>query len=200
MSGIGNERRFVPVQFGVVTVSDTRSIEDDRSGNLLESRIAEAGHELRERILVRDDIEEIRAVAHDWTVRDDIDAIIFTGGTGFTGRDVTPDALEPLYDKAMDGFSAIFHRISYDKIGTSTIQSRASAGSDQPDLRLPAAGLDRRLQGCLGRHSQGRSSTIATCRAISWKSCRGWTSTSNGAAAKASDRLRTDQSGCPSAR
>ncbi|WP_114390141.1 molybdenum cofactor biosynthesis protein B [Notoacmeibacter marinus] len=127
-SHIDENRVFVPVRFGVVTVSDTRTLAEDRSGDLLVDRISKAGHELQARDIVRDEVDAIQALVRDWTARDDIDAIILTGGTGFTGRDVTPDAIEPLYDKAMDGFSAIFHRISYEKIGTSTIQSRASAG------------------------------------------------------------------------
>ncbi|MCP1198261.1 molybdenum cofactor biosynthesis protein B [Notoacmeibacter sp. MSK16QG-6] len=125
---IDENRAFIAVGFGVITVSDTRTLEEDRSGDVLASRIAGAGHELRVRDIVRDEIGAIQTLVREWSRRDDIDAIILTGGTGFTGRDVTPDAIEPLYDKAMDGFSAIFHRISFEKIGTSTIQSRASAG------------------------------------------------------------------------
>ncbi|RLQ87419.1 molybdenum cofactor biosynthesis protein B [Notoacmeibacter ruber] len=128
MSRIDDRRPFIPVGFGIVTVSDTRTLGNDRSGDLLAERIATAGHTQHAREIVRDEVSDIQRIAGEWSLRDEIDAIIFTGGTGFTGRDITPDALEPLYDKAMDGFSAIFHRISYEKIGTSTIQSRASAG------------------------------------------------------------------------
>ena len=121
-------RDFIPVRFAVLTVSDTRSLADDRSGDILAERIAVAGHALAARALVRDDIEAIQAQVRGWVADPAIDAVIATGGTGFTGRDVTPEALEPLFDKRMDGFSAVFHRISYDKIGASTVQSRATAG------------------------------------------------------------------------
>ncbi len=128
MAQIDKDRPFIPVSIAVLTVSDTRSLDDDRSGALLASRIGEAGHKLAARDIVTDDIEAIRSVVRDWIADDDVDVIITTGGTGFTGRDVTPDALEPLFEKRMDGFSEVFHRISYDKIGTSTIQSRATGG------------------------------------------------------------------------
>jgi len=123
------EKRFVPIRFAVLTVSDTRSLDDDRSGALLADRIAGSGHVLAARELTVDSVRSIRAVVRRWIADPAIDAVITTGGTGFTGRDVTPEAVEPLFEKRMDGFSAVFHRISYDKIGTSTIQSRATAGS-----------------------------------------------------------------------
>ena len=119
---------FVPVHFAVLAVSDTRSLDEDKSGNTLAERIAAAGHVLVERAIVTDDAKDIRSVVERWLKNADIDVIVTTGGTGFTGRDVTPDAIEPLFDKRMEGFSAIFHRISFDKIGTSTIQARATAG------------------------------------------------------------------------
>ena len=122
------ERTFIPVRFAVLTVSDTRTLADDKSGATLADRITDAGHELIDRQIVPDDVEKIRNQVLTWSRNPEIDAIITTGGTGFTGRDVTPEALEPLFDKHMDGFSIVFHRISYDKIGTSTIQSRATAG------------------------------------------------------------------------
>lgn len=128
MSRIDENRPFIPVRIAVLTVSDTRTLADDRSGNLLEERIRSAGHELVERAIVPDDVEEIRLIVGTWIAEERIDVVITTGGTGFTGRDVTPDALEPLFDKRMDGFSIAFHRLSYEKIGTSTIQSRATAG------------------------------------------------------------------------
>lgn len=124
----GGERQFIPVGIAVLTVSDTRTVADDKSGNTLASRIEEAGHRLVDRAIVADDVAAIREKVRGWTLSDEIDVVITTGGTGFTGRDVTPEALEPLFDKRMDGFSEVFHRISYDKIGTSTIQSRATAG------------------------------------------------------------------------
>jgi molybdenum cofactor biosynthesis protein B len=119
---------FIPVRFAVLTVSDTRVTADDRSGQALADRILAAGHELVERRIVPDDIDAIRSMVSSWIANDGIDAVITTGGTGFTGRDVTPEALEPLFEKRMDGFSAVFHRLSFDKIGTSTVQSRATAG------------------------------------------------------------------------
>jgi molybdenum cofactor biosynthesis protein B len=103
-------------------------LADDRSGDLLAERLTRAGHSLAARTIVRDEIDEIQRQVRAWIADPAIDAVITTGGTGFTGRDVTPEALEPLFEKRMDGFSAIFHRISYDKIGTSTLQSRATAG------------------------------------------------------------------------
>ncbi|MBB6482907.1 molybdenum cofactor biosynthesis protein B [Rhizobium lusitanum] len=123
-----NERSFIPVGIAVLTVSDTRTLADDKSGDMLVARIADAGHRLAARAIVPDDKERIRAQVEAWTKDDAVDVVITTGGTGFTGRDVTPEALEPLFEKRMDGFSEVFHRISYDKIGTATIQSRATGG------------------------------------------------------------------------
>jgi molybdenum cofactor biosynthesis protein B len=122
------EREFLSVRIAVLTVSDTRSIEDDRSGQTLVERIAEAGHLLADRAIVTDDVAAIREKVLSWSRDAAVDVVITTGGTGFTGRDVTPEALEPIFEKRMDGFSEVFHRISYDKIGTSTIQSRATGG------------------------------------------------------------------------
>jgi len=119
---------FVPLNLAVLTVSDTRTLDDDRSGDTLVERLTKAGHRLGGREIVPDEVEAIRAKVREWIADPAIDVVITTGGTGFTGRDVTPEALEPLFEKRMDGFSAIFHRISYDKIGTSTLQSRATAG------------------------------------------------------------------------
>jgi len=128
MSKIAETREFIPISIAVLTVSDTRTIADDKSGDTLVARIAEAGHRLGARAIVPDDKERIAGQVREWTLDPEIDVVITTGGTGFTGRDVTPEALEPLFDKKMDGFSEVFHRISYDKIGTSTIQSRATGG------------------------------------------------------------------------
>jgi molybdenum cofactor biosynthesis protein B len=121
-------RPFIPVNIAVLTVSDTRTPDNDKSGDTLVARITEAGHRLADRAIVADDREAIFNMVRDWTLSDGVDVVITTGGTGFTGRDVTPEALEPLFEKRMDGFSEVFHRISYDKIGTSTIQSRATGG------------------------------------------------------------------------
>ncbi|MCG6121128.1 MAG: molybdenum cofactor biosynthesis protein B [Microvirga sp.] len=119
---------FIPVAIAVLTVSDTRGLDQDRSGDTLVARIEAAGHRLADRAVVRDDVAAIRGQVARWIADPAIDVVVTTGGTGFTGRDVTPEAIEPLFEKRMDGFSAVFHRISYDKIGTSTLQSRATAG------------------------------------------------------------------------
>ncbi|MBX9738450.1 MAG: molybdenum cofactor biosynthesis protein B [Beijerinckiaceae bacterium] len=128
MAGIDESLTFVPLGIAVLTVSDTRSLSEDKSGDTLTARLTGAGHRLAARAIVTDDVAEIRRVVQLWIDDPTVDAIITTGGTGFTGRDVTPEALEPMFEKRMDGFSAVFHRLSYDKIGTSTIQSRATAG------------------------------------------------------------------------
>jgi molybdenum cofactor biosynthesis protein B len=128
MGRIDESRMFVPVGIAVLTVSDTRTLEDDKSGATLVERVGKAGHRLAGRAIVTDDVEAIRGQVKTWIADRDVDVVITTGGTGFTGRDVTPEALEPLFEKRMDGFSEVFHRISYDKIGTSTIQSRATGG------------------------------------------------------------------------
>ncbi|MDQ0455015.1 molybdenum cofactor biosynthesis protein B [Rhizobium paknamense] len=128
MTGLDNDKPFIPLGIAVLTVSDSRTLADDKSGTTLAERIEKAGHRLVDRAIVPDDRDRIANQVRAWTQAQDIDVVITTGGTGFTGRDVTPEAIEPLFDKRMDGFSAVFHRISYEKIGTSTIQSRATAG------------------------------------------------------------------------
>ncbi|MFD1327384.1 molybdenum cofactor biosynthesis protein B [Mycoplana ramosa] len=128
MARLDETRPFIGLSIAVLTVSDTRTPADDRSGDTLVDRLEKAGHRLAARAIVPDDKAAIRAQVEDWTKDAGIDVVITTGGTGFTGRDVTPEALEPLFEKKMDGFSEVFHRISYDKIGTSTIQSRATGG------------------------------------------------------------------------
>ena len=128
MPGIDDSRQFVPLKIAVLTVSDTRNLKDDKSGALLVQRIGAAGHLVAERSIVPDDIEAIRARVKAWIADPVIDVIITTGGTGFTGRDVTPEAVEPLFEKRMDAFSALFLVVSFQKIGTSAIQSRATAG------------------------------------------------------------------------
>jgi molybdenum cofactor biosynthesis protein B len=121
-------REFVPVRIAVMTVSDTRTRENDTSGDVLEARIRDAGHLVVERAIVTDDVGRIAGQLVKWIADPEIDVVISTGGTGLTGRDVTPEAFRSVFEKEIDGFSAVFHRISYDKIGTSTIQSRACAG------------------------------------------------------------------------
>ena len=121
-------RSFIPVRIAVLTISDTRTLETDTSGQTLADRVAAAGHNLSGRKIVKDDIRAIRHVIRDWVDRSDIDVIVTTGGTGLTGRDVTVEAVAPLFEKHIDGFGMLFHMISYPKIGTATIQSRATAG------------------------------------------------------------------------
>ncbi|BAT58310.1 molybdenum cofactor biosynthesis protein B [Variibacter gotjawalensis] len=128
MPGIDETRNFVPLKIAVLTVSDTRVAADDKSGATLAERIEKAGHAVAARDIVHDDVEAIRSVMRRFIDDPKIDIVISTGGTGFTGRDVTPEAVEPLFEKRMDGFSIAFHMISHAKIGSSTIQSRATAG------------------------------------------------------------------------
>jgi molybdopterin adenylyltransferase len=128
MPGIDEKKQFVPLKIAVLTISDTRSLKDDKSGALLVQRIVNAGHLIAERSIVPDDIEAIRKRVKAWIEDPVIDVIITTGGTGFTGRDVTPEAVEPLFEKRMDAFSSLFLVVSFAKIGTSAIQSRATAG------------------------------------------------------------------------
>jgi molybdenum cofactor biosynthesis protein B len=128
MPGVDEKRPFVPLKIAVLTVSDTRELADDKSGATLAERIEKAGHAVAARAIVTDDVEKIRAQMSEWIGDPNIDVIISTGGTGFTGRDVTPEAVEPLLQKRMDGFSTVFHMVSHAKIGSSTIQSRATAG------------------------------------------------------------------------
>jgi molybdenum cofactor biosynthesis protein B len=128
MPRIDESRPFLPLSIAVLTVSDTRSLEDDKSGATLVKLLTESGHKLGARAIVPDDKEAIAAKVREFVEDPAIDIVITTGGTGFTGRDVTPEAIEPLFDKRMEGFSAVFHHLSLAKIGTSTIQSRATAG------------------------------------------------------------------------
>jgi molybdenum cofactor biosynthesis protein B len=121
-------RGFIPVRIAVLTVSDTRTLETDASGQTLAGRIAEAGHLLSARAIVRDDVGPIRRTARAWLKRDDVDVILTTGGTGLTGRDVTIEAMRALFEKEAEGFAVAFHMLSWGKIGTSTMQSRATAG------------------------------------------------------------------------
>ena len=128
MTGIDESKTFVPLNIAVLTISDTRSLADDKSGATLADRLTAAGHHLAAREIIVDDVDAIRVIVRRWIADPGVDVIITTGGTGFTGRDVTPEAIEPLFEKRMDGFSIAFHVLSHAKIGTSTIQSRATAG------------------------------------------------------------------------
>jgi molybdenum cofactor biosynthesis protein B len=128
MPGIDEQRPFVPLKIAVLTVSDTRELADDKSGATLVERIEKAGHAVADRAVVHDDVAQIQEQMRAWMDDPAVDIIISTGGTGFTGRDVTPEAVEPLFEKRMDGFSTVFHLVSHTKIGSSTVQSRVTAG------------------------------------------------------------------------
>ena len=125
---IDESQAIKPVRIAVLTISDTRDEESDTSGLVLAERIEAAGHELADRAIVKDDIAQIREQIQAWVASRSVDVIVTTGGTGITGRDVTPEAVEPLFDKKLDGFSVIFHLVSYQSVGLSTLQSRAVAG------------------------------------------------------------------------
>ena len=122
------DRDFVPLNLCVLTVSDSRTLANDSSGDTLATALTDAGHVLAERALLPDDRYQLRALVSRWIADDAIDGVLVTGGTGFTGRDSTPEALLPLLDKQMPGFGELFRAISFDEIGTSTLQSRAFAG------------------------------------------------------------------------
>jgi molybdenum cofactor biosynthesis protein B len=125
---MSDAREFIPLHIAILTISDSRSLAEDRSGDLLAARVAEAGHELAERALVSDDRYQIRAVLSRWIADPGVEAIVTTGGTGITGRDGTPEAVRPLLDKEIEGFGELFRVLSYESIKTSTLQSRALAG------------------------------------------------------------------------
>ncbi len=126
--GIQEDLEFKPVRIAILTVSDTRTLKNDTSGQVLVDRLQAAGHTLADRTLVRDDIPTLQKTVKAWIADPEIDVIISTGGTGLTGRDVTPEALTPLFEKTIDGFSVIFHQESFKTVGLSTLQSRAIAG------------------------------------------------------------------------
>lgn len=121
-------RDFLPLNIAIMTVSDSRTLADDTSGTILVDRLTEAGHNLADREIVTDNISAITSQLQKWIDNKEIDAVISTGGTGLTGRDVTPEAFESIFEKKIDGFGELFRMLSYDKIGTSTIQSRATGG------------------------------------------------------------------------
>jgi len=128
MAGIDESLTFHPLRIAVMTISDTRTEETDKSGALLIERLTSAGHDLAGKALVPDDVEAIRAQAEWWIADDTVDVILTTGGTGFAPRDVTPEAIRPLFRREMDGFSVLFHQASFGTVGLSTLQSRAFAG------------------------------------------------------------------------
>ncbi len=119
---------FTPLNIAVLTVSDTRNEETDKSGQTLVDRLSEAGHQFAGKEIVKDDVYQIRAQVSQWIASDNVQAILITGGTGFAGRDSTPEAVIPLLDKQVTGFGELFRQVSYDDIGSSTIQSRAVGG------------------------------------------------------------------------
>lgn len=121
-------REFRPLRLAILTISDTRTLENDTSGDTLVQRLTQAGHQLAERALLTDDIYRIRALVSRWIAEPEVEVIITTGGTGLTGRDGTPEAVRPLLDKHIDGFGELFRMLSYQEIGSSTMESRALAG------------------------------------------------------------------------
>ena len=125
---IDKNRKFIPLSIAVLTVSDSRTQENDKSGDLLTARLEKVGHSLHEKVIVPDDIYQIRAVVSRWIAAETPQVIISTGGTGVTGRDGTPEAIQPLLDKEISGFGEMFRVLSFESIGTSTLQSRATAG------------------------------------------------------------------------
>lgn len=123
-----DDRPFQPVRIAVLTISDTRTDETDTSGHILAERIPASGHELADKAIVADEVAAIRTIMRKWIADPSIDAVVTTGGTGLTGRDVTPEAVRPLFDKEIDGFNIVWHMVSYQSVGLSTLQSRACAG------------------------------------------------------------------------
>jgi len=154
MSAIDESKQFIPLNIAVLTISDTRSLGDDKSGTTLSERLTAAGHKLAAREIVTDDVDAIRTVIKRWIADSGIDVILTTGGTGFTGRDVTPEAIEPLFEKRMDGFSIAFHMLSHAKIGTFDDPEPRHRGCRGCHIHL----LPARIAGCLprrlGRHSR----------------------------------------------
>lgn len=128
MHGINEKLDFHPVRIAVLTVSDTRTLENDTSGETLKRRVEDAGHVLADRTILPDDKDAIRTQVNAWIDDASIDVVITTGGTGLTGRDVTVEAIKPLFEKEIEGFSVVFHTVSYKSVGLSTLQSRACAG------------------------------------------------------------------------
>jgi molybdenum cofactor biosynthesis protein B len=128
MPGIDESLTFHPLRIALLTVSDTRTTETDKSGDLIAERLTQAGHELAGRSIVTDEIEAIRSQIRTWVADPKVDLVISTGGTGFAPRDVTPEAVKPMFRRHMDGFSTVFHQASLGTVGVSTLQSRAFAG------------------------------------------------------------------------
>ena len=152
---IDENRPFLPVGIAVLTISDTRTLETDKSGKTLVDRAGAAGHTIAAHKIVKDEIDAIRAQVSTWVEDEDIQVIITTGGTGLTGRDITPEALEPMFDKHIPGFGELFRMLSYDLIGTSTIQSRTTAGMTDGTLIFA-------LPGSTGACKDGWDKILAT--------------------------------------
>src|SRR5258708_21848505 len=152
MAGIDDSRQFLPLRIAVLTVSDTRELADDKSGAILSERIKAAGHVVAERTVVPDDVAAISARVKEWIESPAVDVIITTGGTGFTGRDVTPEAVEPLFEKRMEAFAVLFLMVSFPKIGTSAIQTRATAGGAGPTYIFCLPGPPGACRGSWGGH------------------------------------------------
>ena len=128
MNRLDETRPFIPLRIAILTMSDTRTAADDKSGDTLATMVTDCGHVVADRALLKDDAAAIRNKVASWISAPDVDVVITTGGTGFTGRDVTPEAVKPLFEKEIDGFAILFHQISFQSVGTSTIQSRACGG------------------------------------------------------------------------
>ena len=168
MSDAPHPNGRIPVRISVLTVSDTRTEADDTSGALLVSRLTDAGHVLHDRLIVPDDVATLEAATTAWIDDPQCDVVIATGGTGITGRDVTVDVFERLYTKAIVGFGELFRALSYEDIGPSTIQSRASGGLAGTTLLFAPARLHRRLPPRLGRHPRAPAldSTSRPCNLV----------------------------------
>ncbi len=128
MNRLDDTRPFIPLRIAILTMSDTRTAAEDKSGDTLAELATTSGHSVAARALLKDDAEAIQLKVASWIADPDIDVVLTTGGTGFTGRDVTPEAVKPLFEKEIEGFSILFHHISFQSVGTSTIQSRACGG------------------------------------------------------------------------
>ena len=155
---------FVPIRIAVLTISDSRTLADDRSGDTLVDRLTSAGHILAARDIIRDDVEAIVAHLHGWIEDPEIDCVITTGGTGVTGRDVTPEAFAQVRDKEIEGFGELFHWLSYQTIGTSTVQSRATAAVARGTYLFA-------LPGSTGAVKDGWDGILATQLDIRHKPC-----------------------------
>ena len=159
-----NMKNMTTITCSILTISDTRTLKDDKSGDLLSQYISKAGHDLRDRHIARDNIYAIRSIVSQWIAAPEVNVIITTGGTGFTGRDSTPEALTPLFDKEIKGFGELFRQISFDEIGTSTIQSRAVGG-------LANGTLIFSLPGSSGAVTTGWTKILANQLDITFRPC-----------------------------